>query len=67
MSPLPLWMKGGKKESQGEGCSPSPEAALQEDPATRREEMDGSSWEHRTRCSAHTSLPTAKLAAKGSK
>ena len=47
MPPLPLWMRGASSlpragDSQGKGCSPSPQAALQQDAATRREEMDGS-------------------------
>lgn len=31
----------GKRDSWGKGCSPALEAALQQDTAMRREEMDG--------------------------
>lgn len=64
--PLPQWMRGVKRGGWGEGCSPGPEAALQQDAATRREEMHGSAWEHGAGCRAHTGFAVAKLAAKGS-
>lgn len=67
MPPLLLRMMGVKRDGPGKCCSPTPEAALQQDAATRKGEMDEAAWEHRAGCRAHTSLAMAKLAAKGSK
>lgn len=61
MPPLSLWMRGGKRDGWGNGCRPNLEAALQQDTATRREEMDGRCLE--AGCRAHIGLAMAKLVA----